>query len=215
MNSPNGNETALPAKWQAAWRELGVPSSDDTVYQQLVDRYGEPHRKYHTMQHLSECFTHFETLRSVAQYPAEIAVALWFHDVIYDPRESDNEERSAEWARACAQAAGVSEESAGRIHDLVMATKHDAIPVGRDAEVIVDVDLAILGAPETRFDEYEEQVREEYAWVPEETFGAGRWKVLQQFAGRESIYQTECFRDSRERQARENIARSLAWLEGR
>ena len=85
-----------------------------------------------------------------------------------------------------------------------------AVPIGRDAAVLVDIDLSILGSDMARFDEYEVQVREEYSWVPGPLFRSGRRKILQEFANRESIFTTEYFRDLYEAQARSNIARSLA-----
>ena len=198
--------------WQTLWRELGAPASDDTLFTRLIECYSEPHRKYHTMQHLQECLTHLEHVRSFADRAGEVELALWFHDAIYNTRKKDNEARSAEWARDSALAAGLSGDQAGRIYQLVMATVHDAVPEGRDATVLVDIDLSILGADATRFDEYEVQVREEYSWVPGPLYRAGRRKILQEFANRESIYSTEYFRLNYEAQARSNIARSLARL---
>jgi predicted metal-dependent HD superfamily phosphohydrolase len=93
-----------------------------------------------------------------------------------------------------------------------MATKHIAVPLGIDAEVLVDVDLGILGADPERFDEYERQVRKEYAWVPAPLYRRERRRVLQEFSSRPTIYFTEQFRLSHEVRARENIARSLARL---
>ena len=202
----------LLANWCGTWHQLGESSPDEDLFHQLVACYSEPHRKYHTMQHLAECFANLEALRSVAERPAEVEFALWFHDAIYKTRRNDNEEKSAEWARASAQAGGFSGEAIARIYKLVMATKHNAVPVGRDAKVLVDVDLAILGAEPARFDEYEHQVREEYSWAPGLLYRKERRKVLQEFASRQTIYCTEQFRASRESQARENIACSLARL---
>ena len=203
----------LLASWRDAWQQLGASNPDESLFHQLVACYSEPHRKYHTMQHLKECFAHLEALRSVAERPAEVALALWFNDAIYKTRRNDNEQKSAAWARNSAQAGGLSGESAARIFSLIMVTKHNAVPVARDAEVVVDADLAILGAEPARFDEYEHQVREEYSWVPEPLYRRERRKVLQAFSSRPSIYRTEHFRASREAQARENIARSLARLQ--
>jgi predicted metal-dependent HD superfamily phosphohydrolase len=93
-----------------------------------------------------------------------------------------------------------------------MATMHDAVPAGRDAEVLVDIDLGILGADPTRFDEYELQVRDEYSWVPEFMYRAARRKVLQEFMRREWIYSTAVFRSEYEARARENLTRSLSRL---
>lgn len=205
------NMTSLN-RWQSVWRQLGAPESDDELFQRLVVCYLEPHRKYHTMQHLEECFAHLENVRSLAEQPGEVELALWFHDAIYNTRKKDNEERSAEWARESVLAAGLTNDRANRIYELVMATMHDAIPVGRDAEVLVDIDLAILGSDVARFDEYEVQVREEYSWVPEPLYRAARSKVLQGFANRPHIYSTEYFRTKYETRAHENIVRSLARL---
>ena len=199
-------------RWQSAWRQLGASTASEELYHQLVACYSEPHRKYHTIQHLSECLTHFQSVSALADHPDEVELALWFHDAIYDTSKKDNEKRSAEWARASVVAAGVSIEKADRIYELIMATMHKAVPVGRDAEVLVDIDLSILGAEAARFDEYEVQVREEYSWVPESLYRAARSKVLEMFVSREWIYSTEPFRDKYEARARDNIARSLARL---
>ena len=199
-------------RWQSAWRQLDASSADEDLYHQIVTCYSEPHRRYHTIQHLNECLTHFESVRALADHADEVELALWFHDAIYDTSKKDNEKRSAEWARDSVLAAGVSNEKADRIHELIMATMHSAVPVGRDAEVLVDIDLGILGAGAVRFDDYEVQVREEYSWVPENLYRAARRKVLEQFMNREWIYSTESFRTKYEARARENIGRSLARL---
>lgn len=198
--------------WRNAWRGLGVSDPDEALFHQLVACYSEPHRRYHTLQHLSECLAGFETVRPFAEHPDEVTVALFFHDAIYQPRNRNNEAESARWASESVLASRLSDAVASRIHGLVMATKHDAVPVGRDAAVLVDTDLAILGAVPERFAEYERQVRDEYSWVPGPIYRRERRKILQAFAERPNIYRTETFRASHEKPARENISRSLAQL---
>ena len=149
----------------------------------------------------------------LARRPAEVELALWFHDAVYDPQRKDNEERSADWARASVLAAGCSAEIAGRVAALVLATKSHAAPAGdADAALLLDVDLAILGAAPGRFDEYERQIRAEYAHVPEAEFRARRKQVLQGFVERQRIYATDAFHDALEARARTNLATSLADL---
>src|SRR5687768_11548345 len=116
----------LLARWQNVWRQLGS-HSDEKLFHKIVDCYSEPHRRYHTIQHLQECFAHLESVRSFAESGSEVELALWFHDSIYDTTRKDNEERSAEWARGSALLAGLSLERADRISSLVIATKHDAV----------------------------------------------------------------------------------------
>ena len=192
-------------RWGETWRQLHG-AADPKLYDQLMARYGEPHRKYHTARHLEECF---QKLDEVGAERPEVELALWFHDAIYDTRRQDNEQKSADWARASALQAGVAREAAERVHELIMTTRHEAIPSGADAELLIDVDLSILGAAPERFDEYERQIREEYGWVPAFVFRRKRAEILEGFLARPSIFSTVHFRSRYERQARDNLARSL------
>jgi predicted metal-dependent HD superfamily phosphohydrolase len=112
-------------------------------------------------------------------------------------------------ARESALASGLSSEQANRIYALILVTMHDAIAVGRDAAVLVDVDLSILGAETARFDEYEGQIREEYSWVPGPLYRRSRRQILRGFLDRMRIYSAAYFLARHETAARENIARSL------
>ncbi|SDZ56400.1 Predicted metal-dependent phosphohydrolase, HD superfamily [Variovorax sp. YR266] len=201
---------ALHANWTDAWRALGVESPGDALCTELQRRYGEPQRHYHTMQHLGECLAWFEREKTSAERPGEVALALWFHDATYDVHAHDNEARSADWARQALLEAGVDEAAAERVHALVMATRHDAVPEGRDAELLIDIDLSILGAERTRFDEYERQVHAEYAFVPDEVRLPRRRAILQRFLDRQAIYATPRMHAQLEAQARANLQRSIA-----
>jgi len=208
----NSTGMTLLTGWQSMWQSLGASHTNDELFYRLVACYSEPHRKYHTMQHLRECLAHLERVRSFAERPSEVELALWFHDGIYDTYKSNNEERSAEWARDSAWAVGLSDEQAMRIYNHVVTTRHHVVPATQDAMIVVDIDLSVLGADTARFEEYEVQVREEYSWVPDIVYRRGRRKILQDFANRERIYCTEYFRIEYEARARENIARSLTRL---
>jgi predicted metal-dependent HD superfamily phosphohydrolase len=197
------------ASWQRLWGELGAREVNGGLMNQLVAAYSEPHRHYHTLQHLRECLAHFDASASLARRPAEVELALWFHDAVYDPQRTDNEERSAAWARASVLAAGCEEAVAQRVHDLVLATRtHEAAGDDPDTRLLLDIDLAILGAAPARFAEYERQVRAEYAHVPEPAFRAGRSRILAGFLARPRLYATQVFHDALEERARSNLQRS-------
>ena len=201
------------ASWNATWQALGAASGDDALFNDLVARYSEKHRHYHTLQHLREAFEQFTAARDDAKRPAEIELALWFHDAIYDVHRDDNEERSADMAHACVLKAGLPKDVADRVHTLIMATCHDAPPGDADAQLLVDADLSILGAEPARFDESDEQIRAEFAHVPEAQFREGRKRVLGGFLARERLYCTDRFHAKYEQQARANLRRSLARLQ--
>jgi predicted metal-dependent HD superfamily phosphohydrolase len=141
-----------------------------------------------------------------------VEFALWFHDAVYDPRASDNEERSAELAACCLDHAGLPNTFINSVRKLVMVTKrHEAEP-DSDEAVLVDVDLGILGQGYKRFAEYEDQIRQEYAWVPNPVFVSRRAEILERFLARKQIFATKLFHDKYELRARRNLETSLLRL---
>lgn len=202
------------ARWKQPWEELGLVARME-LHADLRKRYSEPHRAYHTLHHIAECLALLEQTQALAQSSQAVELAIWFHDAIYDPRKSDNEERSAQWARRELRRAGASLDLQEHVSAMIMVTRHDAEPETTDEMLMSDIDLAILGAGPARFDEYEKQVRTEYRHVPTQLFRVGRRKILSGFLERERIYYTEWFRSRREAQARVNLQRSLTRLAGK
>lgn len=198
--------------WHATWQALAPRAPATELLAALTGRYQEPQRHYHTLQHLDACLRHLAGARALAQRPHEVALALWFHDALYDIGASDNEQRSANWAQAALLACGTATEVAGRIHAAILVTRHDQPPTTPDQELLLDVDLAILGAPPSVFDAYEQQIGREYQAVPPMAFRANRRRILQGFLDRPRIYHTAYFRDAREAQARANLSRSIRAL---
>ena len=198
--------------WHSTWSDLGLPLPEPQLLHALLARYAEPHRSYHTAQHLEECHDHFARSRALAHEPGAVQLALWFHDAIYDTRSPHNEDQSAAWAVQVLAAAGAPDRLKSSVETMVLATKHNAAPNSPDAALTVDIDLSILGASPPRFDEYEAQVRHEYAWVPEEAFRSARGRILAEFLGRPRIYLTDLFYQTLEGQARSNLRASLARL---
>ncbi|WP_019585468.1 HD domain-containing protein [Deinococcus apachensis] len=171
--------------------------------------YAQPHRAYHNADHV-RAVLHALDARGLLT-PA-LALAAWGHDLVYDPRASDNEERSAkvfgEWLRE----QDLSPELGEEVRRLILATRHDAPPTTRDEALLVDADLSILGADSRMFAAYDSAIRQEYAFVPEEAYRAGRARVLQSFLDRERIFTTPEFAGL-EAQARVNLASALERLQ--
>lgn len=200
-------------RWLSWWERVGAQGNARKVYDDLVARYSEPHRTYHTLEHIGHCLDELEQVRHLAENPDAVELALWYHDTIYDTRVKDSEERSAALAIEMVRNALLSDSFGQSVAKLIMATKHKAIPTDPDVQLFVDIDLSILGQPEDKFDEYERQIRKEYEWVSEDAFVAGRLAILKSFLDRPTIYSTQFFRNKHEAQAQRNIARSLARLQ--
>ena len=203
---------ASPEMFAALWERLGARSDPAFVYALIADAYGQPHRRYHTLEHIGRILALFHPVRRRLEEPDAAELALWLHDVVYDPRAGDNEEQSAAFARGVLRAGGVESRVAERTSALIVATRHTAPPEEPDARYVVDVDLSILGTPPPEFDRYETQIREEHPFRSEEEFRRRRARILESFLARPRIFLTPEFA-AFEGPARANLARSLARLQ--
>ena len=203
MNWPDLN------RWSGLWRAIGVADAPAQWYERLTTAYAESHRHYHNQRHIAECLAEFDQARHLAVHPTAVELALWFHDVVYKPRASDNEEQSAALLKRCAAETGLPHSLTETAARLVMATKNHETGADSDAALMVDVDLSILGQSEDRFSEYERQIRKEYKWVPRPIFASKRVEILERFLARPTIFATEFFRAKYEQQARRNLQGSI------
>jgi len=200
--------------WSGLWNGLGATGDGAPVFARLMDLYGEPQRSYHDLRHLEDCLAELDSARALAREPLSVEAALWFHDAVYNPRATTNEEQSAHLAEEVLGTAGVSSRLVTSIRDLVLVTKTHDPGTNPDARLLTDIDLAIFGQPPARFHEYEQAIRREYAWVEAAAYRSARVQILHRFQARPFIYSTDYFRGRYEPAARGNLTRSLQFLEG-
>ncbi len=212
MADAGDSDSRARALWLPLWRRVGAAGDALAVFGGIATRYGEPHRAYHTLSHVVHTLRQFLPHRSLARDADAVEMALWYHDVVYDPRVRDNEDRSAEAAIEEIHGMGLTPTFGARVADLIRTTTHDVPPTDPDAALTVDADLAILGADADEYDAYESAVRREYSWVPADAYRAGRIAVLERFLGRGSIFSTAAFRETLEPPARMNLERALSHL---
>lgn len=168
-------------------------------------------RHYHTLSHLDACLRELEGARDLALRPAEIELALWFHDAIYRSWRRDNEPQSAALAARTLHAA--APDVVERIRQMILATAHRETGFAGDTALLLDVDLSILGAPPEIYGQFERAVRREYWWVPRARYVAGRGRILGSLLERPAIYHCDRFHEKYERQARANVSAALRQLE--
>jgi len=193
-------------RWKALAERIGL-AAPQPAFQVIEGRYAKDPDWYHTLRHIEACLNELDLARHLASSLDAVELALWFHDIVYDPRANDNEEQSAALLRRTIEFPIVDIAV-----PFILATKHAEPPSDPDALLTVDVDLSILGKSDEEFDAYERAIRVEYQWVPEDDYRAGRTRVLQSFLERSRIYSTAFFADRYEEQARRNLARSLSKL---
>jgi predicted metal-dependent HD superfamily phosphohydrolase len=179
----------------------------------LVRRYAEPHRRYHTATHLADVLDHVDELADEADDAGAVRLAAWFHDAVYDPSRGDNEERSAVLAERMLADTDLPAEVVTEVARLVrLTTTHQPDPGDRNGAVLCDADLAILAADPERYAAYASAVRAEYAAVPDDAFRQGRADVLLGLLALSALFRTAPARERWETAARHNLRAELMLL---
>ncbi|MFI1399454.1 hypothetical protein [Streptomyces sp. NPDC020681] len=192
----------------------GAPDPDPLPYaENLLARWAEPQRRYHTTAHLTAVLDHIDTLAAHAADPDLVRLAAWFHDAVYHPDRSENEDRSARLAERALPEAGLTTASTAEVARLVrLTTTHDPAASDTNGAVLCDADLAILASSPGRYAAYTAAVREEYAFVPDAAFREGRAAILRQLLDLPRLFHTPHGEREWEPAARHNLTGELRRL---
>jgi predicted metal-dependent HD superfamily phosphohydrolase len=205
--------TDLLAAWRGMLPQPAPPAMVSSVGAELLARWSEPHRHYHTVEHLSAVLAIVDKHADRAQDATAVRFAAWFHDAVYDPQRCDNEEASALCAEAGLPPLGVGRERVAEVARLIRLTaSHDPLPGDRNGGLLTDADLAILAAPAQRYHSYTLAVRREYAHLSEAAFVTGRAAVLTNLLALPRLFHTPALRELWEEHARLNLAQELELL---
>lgn len=176
---------------------------------ELAAAYTAPGRHYHNLAHIEDCLAALAQVDGLAAAEREILTeAIWWHDVVYDPTRSDNEELSAQLAEQHVRA-----DLRPEVARLIRLTRtHEVLADDRLGAILISIDLSILGAEPARYDAYAAAIRQEFIHVGDADYRAGRAGVLRRFVARSAIYPDTVFAARFDRRARGNLARELAAL---
>jgi predicted metal-dependent HD superfamily phosphohydrolase len=204
----------LRTDWAELLQGLGPGRAlADRIFVDLAQAYLAEGRFYHNLRHVRQVLDTLRSLRDQANNFAALELAAWFHDVVYDTRASDNEERSAAFAQETLQGLRLPQNLIDQVSRHILDTwMHTPLVPDADSHIFLDADLAILGSSEAEYRRYADAIRREHAWVPDEQYRLGREQVLRRFLQRPRIYLTERMFAALEAQARRNLAQEIASL---
>jgi predicted metal-dependent HD superfamily phosphohydrolase len=203
---------SLRREWAGMLRRLGASGDIEGSGERLLSRWGQPHRRYHNLDHLTAVLRGVDRLADHAADPDAVRLAAWYHDAVYEGSAAD-EAASAELAAGELGRLGLEPGLVAEVTRLVRLTaSHDPRPGDRNGEVLCDADLAILASPPREYDAYTRAIRAEYGHVPEDMFRAGRERVLRSLAARPALFRTPYALRHWETPARVNVERELAGL---
>lgn len=208
----NRERARFSSLWERCLRDGAATAG--TVYAQLIELYGEPHRHYHTLDHIRHCLGEFDQAATEMEDSDAVELALWFHDAIYQPGAKDNERRSAElferWSQGRAESV-----FRRRVWDLILITTHRELPRQPDERFIVDIDLSGFGLSWDECERDGRRIRAECANLADEDYYPGHLRFLRSLRDRPTFFFTEFFRQRYERIACENVRRIITELQAR
>ncbi len=194
------------------WRGV-IGGRADELGHDLLRRWSEPHRRYHTTDHLRAVLDAVDLLEHHAADPDAVRLAAWFHDAVYRGRPGDDEAASARLAAETLPAAGVADEQLREVVRLVELTaSHDPAPGDANGAVLCDADLAILGGEPEQYAAYAAAVRSEFAHVTDRDFARGRAEILRRLLASDPMYRTATGAAHWEAAARRNLTAELDLL---
>lgn len=199
-------------RWNELWKNFDAAKKAEDLFYQLINAYNERYRAYHNINHIRLCLNEFDQVKDRLKDPKEVELAIWFHDVIYDPRSTNNEKESAEYTVLELKKHGTTCIRIDKVKDLILATKHDRSINTSDAEYLVDIDISIFGYSPDIYNKYELNIRKEYDWVPIAIYRKKRKELLMSFLTKDKIYHTNFFSNKYERIARSNLKAAIKSL---
>lgn len=213
----------LEDRFSDFWKRIGAKTPAEHVYHELLIRYLEKHRHYHTLDHIAFSLGEFDKVSKLTENPNAMEFAIWFHDAVYDVGNSHpmNEANSANLAMSAAMEAGLGErkeEGFGKkfvqkIVSLILSTVQSYNPIEFEDKLMRDIDLAILGQPFNAYNKYRQEVRQEFKQFNDRDYAFSRTNFLIKLLERkDELYQTSQFRDRLLFPARQNIKREIEIL---
>ncbi|KAH8587161.1 hypothetical protein B0O99DRAFT_493431, partial [Bisporella sp. PMI_857] len=183
-------------------------------------RYGEPQRFYHTLSHVDRMLFLLSKYGDGVQKKIVVMLAIFFHDIVYNPERNDNEIQSIELFKLFARDAELPKETIEYVSAFIGATithsmdaSLSALNNGEDLKLFLDFDLEVLSREESQYQAYAEQIRMEYNNVCQREYYIGRIKILSSFLDRKRIYFSDIFYDTCEINARRNVTNELEALQ--
>lgn len=194
--------TVLELRWN------GLMPGQPGLCAELLARWNEPHRHYHSGTHLLAVLEALDALTGRST-PREVALAAWFHDAVYNGTANDEEE-SALLAQECLKGILPVGETAEVCRLVRLTATHSPAAGDSAGHLLCDADLAILGGEPDIYSRYVAGVRRDYAHVSEDDFAKGRAAVVRQLLALEPLFHTTRGKDLWAARARENLSRELA-----
>lgn len=194
-------------------RYVGSSDTATELWREIEGKYSTEFRYYHNLNHLESLLRELQQCEKLIEDWDTILFSLFYHDIIYNTLEQNNEEQSADFAKKRLQSFNYPESKIEKCYNQIIATKLHKESLDIDTNLFIDSDLSILGKHWEIYTEYYKQIRKEYSTYQDNIYNSGRIKTLEHFINMKRIFKTDFFFSKYEEQAKNNIRRELALLQ--
>ena len=204
----------LKSQWNSLILALSADAQlGEAVFIDLVNTYSDSARHYHNLEHIQHILNHIEEVKVLSDRLTAVQLAAWFHDYVYNPQAKDNEIQSAIYAEPILNSLKISLDTIHLVKQIILSTeKHQPLVDSIDNLIFLDADLSILGTSPEKYFTYAKAIRQEYSYLSDREYQAGRKQVIANFFAREKIYYTDYFYQKLESSARTNLQAEIELL---
>jgi predicted metal-dependent HD superfamily phosphohydrolase len=202
------------------WYELASKYTNDSdlvsqYYSEIEKKYSSSNRFYHNLGHIKSMLLEVKKFQNEINDYDSVLFAIWFHDIIYEPNNTDNEEKSAECSRAFLNNLDYEKNRINKVIDLILRTKDHSNQIlneDLDAQIFLDCDIIIFASERKDYLNYAKSVRNEYSSIPDTIYHKGRINVLESFLNKNYIFRNKSFQKLYEKKARKNVRFEIKML---
>ena len=197
------------------WKDLMIRFQFDENTPALIElknKYSQKQRAYHNLEHVIDCLTQLDNYEDFIADKDVVELAIWYHDIIYNPYGKENELKSAQEAAHFISKQNADKNLIEKVYQLILCTIHTNPPTNEAEALIMDIDISILGSPEPQYIAYCEKIRKEYKWIPGPIYRSKRKEIMNRFLQRKRLYFTDYYYDKLEEIARINIYQEVKRL---
>lgn len=198
-------------RWQTLMQQFNL-NVNELTYKSIINKYNENNLAYHNIEHIEYCLNQLDSISIKIESKKEIELAIWFHDIVYNPYGKDNELKSAEMAMEFLVSNNQDDSTVSLVYDLIIATKHSNKAKNPQEQIIMDIDISIFGESSAKYINYSKNIRKEYSLVPLFIYTSKRKEILNSFLSHERLFQSDYFFEKYENNARLNIIEEIKTL---
>lgn len=213
MNTINQNSEL---KWIELLSKYNIIKTQSLKYfSEISDKYSNENRQYHNLEHISEMIDFIESCKDKIHNIDNVLFAVWFHDYVYNPHKTNNEELSAEAAKKFLKEINYNRDNYKTVYKMILRTANHSEFKDKDTsdlQIFLDSDIFILASDENKYSDYAAKIRKEYSYICETRYNQGRIKVLEKFMKCSKIFHFPEHQVKYDNIARQNIKNEIKFL---